>query len=162
MVKADLHKVYLANYGMFGGVPTRSPNACLKGGYHQHLDIKKGKFMASLNINSLQYHFEEIQLLLEDLRAHVMVLKVTKQEPEFPRKLTIIPGYEQEQRVRICRVVGVSVYIRDSVKYTRRYDLPEKYLELTCIEIKLPTCRPFLVVAWYQPPTDPAASFEKT
>ena len=161
MVKVDLHKIYSKNYGIFEGASTRSPNACLRGGYRHHLDIKKGILIASLNINGLRCHFEEIQLLLEDLGIHVMALNETKLDPEYPRELTSIPGYEHEQRERTCRGGGVSVYIRDSVRYTRRCDLPENNLELICIEIKPLKCRPFLVVAWYRPPNDPVASFDK-
>ena len=132
---------------MFEGASTRRPKVCLRGGYRQHLDIKKRMLIASLNINGLRCHIEEIQLLLEDLGVHVMAVNETKLDPEYPRKLTIIPGYEHKQRERTCRGGCVSVYIRDSVIYTRRYDLPENSLELICIEIKPPKCRHFLVVA---------------
>ena len=129
-------------------------------GYRHHVDIEKEMLIAILNINGLRCHFEEIQLLLEDLEIHVMALNETKLDPEYPRELTTIPGYEHEQRERTYRGGGVSVYIRDSVKYTRRYDLPENNLELICIEIKPPKCRPFLLVAWYRPPNDPVGSFQ--
>ena len=73
----------------------------------------------------------------------------------------MISGYQQERRDRACRGGGVSIYIRDSIKYTRRYDLPENQLELICIEIEPPKCRSFLVVAWYRPPSEPVGSFDK-
>ena len=47
-----------------------------------------------------------------------MALNEIKLDPEYPRELTTIPGYEHEQRERTCRSDGVSVYIRDSVSYT--------------------------------------------
>ena len=110
-----MRKIYSKNYGMFEGAFARSPNACLRGGCRQHLDIKKGMLIASLNINGLRCHSEEIQLLLEDLRIHVMALNETKVDPEYPGELTNIPGFEHKQRKRTCRSGGVSVYIRDSV-----------------------------------------------
>ena len=90
-----------------------------------------------------------------------MALSESELDPEYRRELTIIPGYDHEQRERTCRGAGASFHIRDSVKYTRRCDLPENNLELICIEIKPPKCRPFLVVDWYRPPNDPVASFDK-
>ena len=62
-----------------------------------------------------------------------MALNETELDPEYPRELTILPGYDHEERERTFRDGGVSVYIRDSVKYTRRCDLPENDLELICI-----------------------------
>ena len=85
MVEVDLHKIYSKNYGMFEGASTRSPKACLTGGYRHHVDIKKGMLIAALNINGLRCHFEEIQLLLEDLGIHVMSLNETKLDSEYPR-----------------------------------------------------------------------------
>ena len=158
MVRVDLYKIYSKNYGIFEGASTRSPKACLRGGYRHHLDSKKGILIASLNINGLRCHFDEIQLLLDDLGIHVMALNETKLDPGYPSELTTIPGYEHEQRERTCRDGGISVYIRDSVRYTLRCDLPENSIELICIEIKQLKCRPFLVVAWYRPPKDPVAS----
>ena len=52
-------------------------------------------------------------------------------------------------------------FILETVRYTRGCDLPENTLELICIEIKPLKYRPFLVVAWYRPPNDPVASFDK-
>ena len=97
--------------------------------------------IASLNINGLRCHFEEIQLLLEDLGIHALALNETKLDPENPKELTMIMGYEHEQRERICRGGGVSIYIRDSIKYNRRRDLPENNLELICVEIIPPQSR---------------------
>ena len=47
-----------------------------------------------------------------------MALNKTKLDPEYPRELTVIPGYEHEQRERTCRGGGVSVYIRDCQIYS--------------------------------------------
>ena len=97
MAAANLHKIYSAIYGMFEGASSRSPNACLRGWYRLHLDIKKGISIASLETNGFICHFEEIQLLLGDLGVHVMAVNETKLDPKNPRKLTIIPDYEHEQ-----------------------------------------------------------------
>ena len=56
---------------------------------------------------------------------------------------------------------GVSIYVRDSIKYKRRLDIPSDDLELICIEVDPPKSMPFLVLAWYRPPSAPVASFNK-
>ena len=70
-------------------------------------------------------------------------------------------GYQQERLDRRCNGGGVSIYIRDSIKYKRRLDLPTNDLELICIEIEPPKSKSFLVLAWYRPPSDPVGSFNK-
>ena len=39
---------------------------------HQHLGFKKGMAIASLNVNGLRGHFDEIQVLLRDLGIHIL------------------------------------------------------------------------------------------
>ena len=57
--------------------------------------------------------------------------------------------------------LGVSIYIRDSTKYKLRFDVPVDDLEIICIEVEPPKRKPFLVLAWCRPPSDPVASFDK-
>ena len=52
--------------------------------------------------------------------------------------------------------------IRDSIKYIRRDDIPINGVELVCIEVQPVKASPFLVIAWYRPPSEPVASFEKS
>ena len=42
-----------------------------------------------------------------------------------------------------------------------RPDVPVDDLEIICIEVEPPKSKPFLVLAWYKPPSDPVASFDK-
>ena len=55
---------------------------------------------------------------------------------------------------------GVSIYIRDSIRYTRCNDLPNNKLELICIEIE-PKSRSFFIVACYRPSSEPVDIFAK-
>ena len=89
--------------------------------------------IASLNVNSLRGHYDEIQLLLKNLGIHVLALNETNLDPEDPKELATISGYQQERRDRTGRGGGVSIYIRDAINYTRRNDLPDNQLELICI-----------------------------
>ena len=60
-----------------------------------------------------------------------------------------------------CNGGGVSVYLKDSVTYKCRSDVPTDDLELICIEIEPPKSKPFLVLVWHRPPNSPVGSFIK-
>ena len=110
-----LHKILSTNYDMFDGAfienhdpsPTQTLNreaACnaafaaknltptsdtvAYGRCHQHLGFKKGMAIASLNINGLRSHLDEVQLLIGDLGIQILALNETKLDPEFPKELT--------------------------------------------------------------------------
>ena len=130
-------------------------------GSHQQLGFKKGMAIASLNINGLRSYLDEVQLLIRNLGIHILALNEIKLNPEFPKELTSVAGYQQERLERTCNGGGVSIYIRDSIKHKRRLDIPTDDLELICIEVEPPKSKSFLVLAWYRPPSDPVGSFNK-
>ena len=55
---------------------------------------------------------------------------------------------------------GVALYIKNIVSFKLRDDLPNKSLELMCIEIEPQNASPFIVVAWYRPSNVPISCFE--
>ena len=132
-----------------------------RGYCHHPLSFKKGLTIASLNINGLRGHFDELQLFLQSSGIHILALNETKLDPQYPKELTAIVGYQQERLDRTCNGGGVSLYIRDSVKFKLRDDVPTDNLELICVEIQPPKCKSYLVVSWYRPPSDPVDSFNK-
>ena len=144
---------------------TNRENACFTGersdSCRQHLGFKKGMAIASLNINGLRSHLDEVQLLIRSLGIHILALNETKLDPNYPKELTSLSGYQQERLDRKSSGGGVSIYIRDSIKYKLRSDVPVDDLEIICIEVEPPKSKPFLVLAWYRPPSDPVASFDK-
>ena len=72
-----------------------------------------------------------------------------------------IDGYTLYREDRTRNGGGVAVYISDSLKHSRRNDFPERALEIISIEAQPKGVRPFLVVAWYRPPTEPVEIFTK-
>ena len=56
---------------------------------------------------------------------------------------------------------GIFIYVRDSINFKPRDDIPVDGLELICVETEPPKSKPFLVIAWYRPPSDPVGSFDK-
>ena len=129
--------------------------------YHQHLGFKKGMSSASLNINGLRSHLDEIQLTMKRLGIHILALNETKVVSSIPKELTTISGYQQMHRDRTCHGGGISMYIRDSVKVKPRDDIPADMLDFMCIDIEPLKNKPFLVIAWYRPPSEPVGSFDK-
>ena len=51
----------------------------------------------------------------------------------------------------ISRGGGISIYIRDSMKFKERKDVPFSYVKLTCLEAKLLNSKPFITIALYRP-----------
>ena len=84
-----------------------------------------------------------------------------KLDPNYPIELTSVAGYQQERLERTCNGGGVSIYVRDSIKYKPRCDARVDDLEIICIEVEPPKSKSFLVLAWYRPPGDPVVSFDK-
>ena len=80
--------------------------------------------IASLNINGLRSHHDEIKLLLNDQEIHILALNETKLDASIPKELTEISGYQQKRLERTCHGGGVAFYIRDSIKMTPRDDVP--------------------------------------
>ena len=130
-------------------------------GCRQHIGYKKGMAIASLNVKGLRSHLDEVQLLIDNLGIHVHALNETKLDPNYPIGLTSVAGYQQERLERTCNGGGVSIYIRDSIKYKHRSDVSVDDLEIICIEVEPAESKSFLVLAWYRPPGDPVASFDK-
>ena len=131
------------------------------GGSSRHLGYSKGMAIASLNVNGLRSHLDEVKLLLKDLGIHILALNETKLPHNYPKDLTCLSGYQQERLDRTSGGGGVSIYIRESINYKSRTDIPADDLEIICIEVEPPKSKSFLVLAWYRPPNDPVASFIK-
>ena len=132
-----------------------------KGYYHHPLFFKKGLTIASLNINGLRGHFDELQQFLHSSNIHVLALNETKLDPHYPNELLSVPGYQNQLPHRTCNGGGVSLYIRDSLAYKLRNDVPNEDLELICVEMQLPKSKPYFIISWYRPPGDSAGTFDK-
>ena len=115
--------------------------------HHQHLGFGKGMIIASLNVNGLRRHFDKIQNILSSLGIHILALNKTKLDEKHPEELTDMPGYQQVRLDRPCNGSGVPIYVRESIKFRTRSDVPKYDLELICIEIRSPKSKPFHILA---------------
>ena len=127
----------------------------------QQLGSKKGMAIASLNVNGIRSHLDEVKLMMKRLGIHILGLHETKLNNSVPKELTKVSGYQQFRLDRTCHGGGISIYVRDSVNFKPRDDITIDGLELICIEIEPPKSKPFLVITWYRPPSDPVGSYDK-
>ena len=118
--------------------------------------------IATLNVNSLLRHIDEIRMLVKELGIHILAINETKLDNTIDDNLVNIDGFTIKRRDRDRNGGGVAVYLKDTLldKFTVREDVPKSFLELLCIEIKPVLAAPFLVMAWYRPPNATADTFD--
>ena len=98
---------------------------------------------------------------LQSSNIHILALNETKLDPQYPKELAAIAGYYLERFHKTCNGGGVSLYIRDSLKFKLRDEISTDNLELIYVEIQTSESKPYLTVSWYRPPSDPVDSFNK-
>ena len=62
-----------------------------------------------------------------------------------------IAGYNQLRLDRSLFCLGIPLYVRETLRFIAKKDIPVEDLELLCIELQPSNSKPFLVVAWYRP-----------
>ena len=112
-------------------------------------------------MNGLRSHHDEILLLLRNHDIHILATNEIKLDPSYSTQLTRINGLEHERKDRTSDGGGVAIYIKGSISYKLRKDVPHNDLELICVEILPPKAKSYFVVAWYRPPSNPVESFSK-
>lgn len=112
----------------------------------------KGFKLASLNINSLLKHIDEIRIILANSSFDILAINESKIDDLIPDTEINILGYNLIRNDRNRAGGGVVLYIRDSIPYTERRDLIPDRLEMICIEVNRPHSKSFLVSTWYRPP----------
>ena len=91
----------------------------------------------------------------------ILALNETKLDHLIEQQLTEVTGYKQLRLDRSRSGGGISLYVRETLKFLIRNDIPGDGIELLCIEIQPLKCKPFLFLAWYRPPNDPVCTFYK-
>ena len=98
--------------------------------------------------------------MLVNTGFHVLALNETNVDNDVPDQIIDIDGYKNERKDRTSRGVGIAIYLRNYLNCIVRRDIVDFGLEIICVEIKPLKCRPFIIVAWYRPPSDPVISFD--
>ena len=71
----------------------------------------------------------------------------------------MIEGYSFVRLDRNRYGGGVAIYCCDILEFCKRNDIPISTVEMVCIEIKSPRAKPYLVNAYYRPPSDNVEAF---
>ena len=105
-----------------------------------------------LNINSIQNKFEELKILNQAIKAHVLVISETKIDSSYPNSQFTLNGYCMYCKDRAKGGWGLIAYIACNIP-SRKIALakPYKALEAIAVEAKIGG-RDILFLAVYRPP----------
>ena len=121
---------------------------------------KSGLLICSLNAPSLLKYKDEIEVLLNENRIDILAGNETKLDKFVPDSYITIENYSEPVRCdRNRHGGGVAVFVKESISYSVRTDLPIGDLEIVCIEVKPKCSSPFVILAWYRPPKYDTLSF---
>ena len=108
-----------------------------------------------LNIRSMPANFSSLELYLSSLKLEFDVIALSETWLNaHNRDVFPLPGYAMESRIREERIGGgVSIFLRNSLKYKTRNDLSEvsEHSELVALEVTSLNRR-VVVIAVYRPP----------
>ena len=127
------------------------------------LGHRKGVVVASLNVNSLLLHIDEIRATVKELGIHILAINETKLDGHIADELVDIDGFSIKRCDRNRNGGGVAIYVKDNLfdKCSVREDVPVSSLEAVCIECKPVRSAPFIVFAWYRPPDESVDIFRQ-
>ena len=120
--------------------------------------------MASLNINSLLAHIDELRVFMSTSKIDILSVNETKLDFTIDDSELYLPGFEiirKDRKINGRNGGGVCFYVRSNLNYKTREDLSAENLEWLTLEITRPRSRPFLVATWYRPPDSPVSLFNE-
>ena len=104
----------------------------------------RGLKIASLNINSLLKHIDELRVCMFNQQLDILAINETKLDSNVPPNLIFLEGYTWISRNRNRFGGGVGFYIRDTINFKTRSDLNNLDIEFLSIEICKHKNKPFL------------------
>lgn len=111
--------------------------------------------MASLNINSLIAHIEELRVFIDCTKIDILMINETKLDQHIKDNEIHLPGYELVRKDRIINGRnggGVCIYLKSNLNFHIREDLNDNELEFLTVEVRNLRSKSFLVSSWYRPP----------
>ena len=118
----------------------------------------RGLVIASLHINSLLSHIDELRVFMYDSKIDILLINETKLDSTVHDSDVYIPGFEivrKGRRVNGRKGGGVCIYLRTNLNYRIRDDLTM----MTSNAVSKPRSSAFLVGIWYRPPNSPPERF---
>ncbi len=111
-----------------------------------------GLNIASLNINSLLKHLDEIRILLEKYTFDILAINESKIDNSISNNEIHILRYDIIRNDRNRYGGGVVLYVHDNIPFSIRNDMIPEHLEIISIEVNRPYNKSFLISTWYRPP----------
>ena len=96
----------------------------------------KGLKIASLNINIIIEHINELKVLMESNPIDILAINESKIDDTVSDNEIHINGYNIIRNDRNRNGGGVLMYIRKPLSFSERNDLVPDLLEIICVEIK--------------------------
>ena len=119
--------------------------------------ITRFKLMC-LNIDSVLGHIDQLRILLDQEKPHIMCLNETKLDLSISDSLVNVDNYQIIRNDRDRRG-GVAVYVHESISYKIRSDPMPDNLEVVTLQIANSKFKPFIVTSIYRPPGKPVSYF---
>ena len=118
--------------------------------------------MASLNINSLLAHTDDLRVFIDNSNIDILAINETKLDFSVDDDQVYLTEFDiirKDQLHNGRSGGGVCIYLRSSLNFRIREDLLNDNLECIVVEISNTRSKPFLVGTWYRPPSSPSDLF---
>ncbi len=126
--------------------PLTQPNILLDSKGSEYLVPNvRGLKIASLNINSLLKHMDQLRVCMFNQQVDILAINETKLNADVPQDLISLEGYTWVSRNRNRSGGGVGFFIRNTINYRTRFDLNNQDIEMVTIEINKYKTKPFLI-----------------
>ena len=124
----------------------------------------KGLRLFHLNIRSLRYKMDELRLLCDQHKPHVLAISETWLDDSFVDEEVSLQGYNLMRRDRDCVGGGVAVYVAEHLNYNRLKDPRDSDIDVESIwfELSPPKTKKILIGAIYKPSVSIASTFTES
>ena len=115
--------------------------------------------MASLNINSLLAHIDDLRVFIDNSNIDILAINESKLDFSVDDDQVYLTGFDIIRKDRLHNGRsggGVCIYLRSSLNFRICEDLLNDNLECILVEISNTRSKPFLVSTWYRPPNSPS------
>ena len=115
----------------------------------------------SLNIFSLLPRLDELCLLVDSEKPHIMGINETKLDDSINDSLIQLDDYVIVQKDRNIYSGGVALYINQNIQFEPKRELMCDEIESLSVQTKNGKFKPFIVTSIYRPPGKPVSYFNK-
>ena len=113
----------------------------------------------SINIFSLLPHLDELRMLVDNDKPHIIYINETKLDDSTDDSLIHINDYFVICKDRNKHGGGVAIYIHQNIQFELKSELMCDELESVSIQVKNGKYKPFILTSIYRPPGKPVSYF---